>query len=395
LRILPGIVTFHTRWQGSVASRPTGEELEALFAEGRRLLTVVDDPAIRARFKSAEAFLPFWVAAGGRTPTAAEMAAGDQAAHEALALAEGLGDLPLQSVALEAVGGNAQQRGDYIGMAAAARRRVEFGTRVPIFERIDAPCMVAWAAVTTGHLDEATAVTDDAIRFVQPGQAANWTLHLFAWRTVASSLRGDWDGALVNAGRAEALWVDLERIAAGYATRGFLAAFEIARARRDDAGMTRWREVLEEIHRNFRLSVRVDIQNAVAQNDIDGIRRLLGAREANAIGYETWERAISFMCDHGEPPDEAAIDHALDMVFPQAVMTRAQLARARGLGSGDAASFQAALATLRAARARPAVARVEIELGRLTGDADLVASGRRILEALGDVDQLDRYGLTA
>ena len=393
LRILTGIVTFHTRWQGSVASRASSDELEALFAEGRRLLAVVDDPATRARFKAAEAFLPFWVGSSGRSPTVTELDAAEAAAQEALDLAQGLGDLQLQSVALDAVGGIAQQRGDYIAMAASARQRVAFGTRLPIFERIDAACMVAWAAVTTGDLDEAIAVTDDAMRWVQPGQAANWTLHLFAWRAVAASLRGDWDGALASAGRAEGLWIDLERVAAGYATRGFLAAFEIAGARQDDAGMTRWREVLLEIHRNFKLSIRSDIQTAIVTNDLGAIRRLLESREANAIGYETWDRAISFMCDRGQPPDEVAIGHALDIVFPQAVMTRAQLARARGLRSADRASFEAALATLRAAGARPAVGRVEIELGRLIGDEALVASGVKILAALGDIDQLDRYGL--
>ncbi len=393
LRILTGILTFHTRWQGAVAGRPTGDELEALFAEGRRLLPVVDDLATRARFRSAEAFLPFWVGVSGRSPTAAELEAADVAAREALDLAEGLGDVQLQSEALDALSGLAQQRGDYAGMAAVARRRVAFGNRLPIFERIDAACMIAWAAVTTGDLDEATAVTDDVMRLVQPGQAANWTLHLFAWRAVAASLRGDWDGALVSAGRAEALWIDLERVATGYATRGFLAAFEIARARRDDAGMTRWREILGEIHRNYKLSIRTDIQAAIVTNDLEAVRRLLGSREANVLGYEVWDRAISFMCDRGHPPDEVAIDHALEIVFPQAVMTRAQLARARGLRTGDRASLEAALATLRAAGARPAIGRVEIELGRLTGDDALVASGAKILSALGDVDQLDRYGL--
>ena len=41
-------------------------------------------------------------------------------------------------------------------MAGAARQRLAFGNRLPVFERIDAACMVAWAAVATGDLDEAT-----------------------------------------------------------------------------------------------------------------------------------------------------------------------------------------------------------------------------------------------
>jgi hypothetical protein len=84
----------------------------------------------------------------------------------------------------------------------------------------------------------------------------------------------------------------------------------------------------------------------------------------------------------------------LARALPQVRMAQAQLDRARGLRSDDPAFFEAALVTLRAAGAKPAIGRVEIELGRLTGDAALVASGTRILQVLGDVDQLDRYGLT-
>ena len=43
--------------------------------------------------------------------------------------------------------------------------------------------------------------------------------------------------------------------------------------------------------------------------------------------------------------------------------------------------------------ATPHIARLETELGRLTGDDALVESGLRRLEALGDLDQLSRAGV--
>ncbi|MFI5261153.1 MAG: adenylate/guanylate cyclase domain-containing protein [Candidatus Limnocylindrales bacterium] len=394
LRILTGIVTFHTRWQGSVAGRPTEDELLGLFAEGRRLLEGVRDRPTRARFRAAEAFMPFWISAGPRSPNEAEIAAAEASAREAIALAIAEGDLSLQSAALDAVGGNAQLRGDYVAMSAAARQRLSFGDRLALFERIDAACMVAWAAVTVGDLDEAIAVCDDAARFVQPGQVTNWAMHLFAWRTLAGSLRGDWDPALAAAERARSCWNELERVAAGYATRGFLAAFEMARARRDDVGVTRWREVLDEIHGAFRNSNRSDLQHAIVINDPEAVIRLVEARESNSVGNETGERALSFLCDRRILPDGASIERMIERTFPQARMALAQLDRARGLRGHDPAFFIAALLTLRAAGARPGIGRVEVELGRLTGDAALVASGARFLQQVGDVEQLDRYGLT-
>src|SRR5262249_13723930 len=127
LRILAGILTFHTRWQGSVADRPTEEQLEALFDEGRALLVDVDDDLTRARFPSAEAFLPFWVEASGRAGTQAEFDAAAASANEALELAIRLDDTSLQSAALDGLGGLAQVRGDFEGLAAASRRRIAMG----------------------------------------------------------------------------------------------------------------------------------------------------------------------------------------------------------------------------------------------------------------------------
>ena len=65
--------------------------------------------------------------------------------------------------------------------------------------------------------------------------------------------------------------MELDRIGAGYATRGFLAAFEISRARRDDAGMTHWREVLEQIRgiaSRYRVGIATILDLVTAQQNL-------------------------------------------------------------------------------------------------------------------------------
>ena len=394
LRILTGILMFRTRWQGSVAGRPTAEQLAQQFEEGRALLPLVADKETRATFHAAEGFLPFWIEAGGRAATEAELAAADASAHLALQDAVEIDHVALQSAALDAIGSLAQLRGDYATTAEVARRRLAFGERLSIAERIDASCMVAWADVLGGDLAEAIAVCDAVARVIQPGQATNWALHLMSWRTVACVLHGDWDEALRSAERARALWVELGRVAAGYATRGFAAALEVCRARRDDAALTRWREVVDEIYDAFADQALTDLLRAVAIGDPDAIIRHLGTHEITSIGSEVVERALSFLCDQRLLPEPSVGDRIGRSMPPQARLITAQLDRLKSLRSGDPAALEAALLTWRAAGARPAIGRGEIELGRLTGDPALVASGTKILAALGDVDQLDRYGLS-
>jgi hypothetical protein len=393
LRILAGILTFHTRWQGSVVGRPSEAELEALFDEGRNLLDSVDDDLTRARFRAAEAFLPFWVAASGRENSEAEFDAAAASANEALELAIRLDDTSLQSAALDGLGGLAQVRGNFAGMATTSRQRLALGERLAIAERIDAACMLIWAGCVMGDLAEANRVAEATIRTVQPGQATNWALHLLAWTTLAAELSGDWDRAGTAASRAYALWADLDRVAAGYSMRGFFAAYDVARARGDDAGAVRWQECLQEIMDRFRVSPRLDLQRAVLSDDLGGVNRLLAQIDVTTTLYETVERIVSFVCDRAAPPDAETLAALAAAASVDARLLQAQLHRARGIAHGDVAELRVALEMLTKAGARPGIARLQIELGRATGDEDLVATGRRTLEEIGDVEQLDRYRL--
>jgi class 3 adenylate cyclase/tetratricopeptide (TPR) repeat protein len=391
LGILNTILTFHTRWQGSVAGRPSEPELRALFDEGRALLPNVTDELTVGRFRAAEAFMPFWTSVAGRPPTGAEIEAADASARQALDVGSRLDVPDLQSAALDALGSNAQQRGDYAEMRRTALRRLDLGERLDLSERIDAACMVAWAATTVGDLAEAAATCESAFRLIQPGQVSNWALHLAAWSALTAELQGNWDQVERSGARAHALWQQLDRVAAGYASRGFLAAYEVARARRDDVGITRWREALTEIDDAFHDSIRADMERAVIDGDAPAAARLLVSERLPAVGYDTAERVLSFISDRGATLPDSGLEMLGAWIHPTARLMGAQLDRARGLAQRDEAALRAVLAFFEGAGARPAMARVRVELGRLTGDTAMVDAGMRGLLEIADTEQHDRY----
>ncbi len=390
LGILNTILTFHTRWQGSVADRPTEAELLALFDEGRALLPEVTDEVSVARFRAAEGFIPFWTSVDGRASSEAEIAAADASALQALEIGARHGVTDLESAALDALGANAQHRGDYAGMHTTAVRRLELGERLELSERIDAACMVAWAATTIGDLDDAATTCELAFRQIQPGQASNWALHLAAWWAVTAQLQGHWDQVERAGTRAHALWQQLDRVAAGYASRGFLAAFEVARARRDDVGMTRWRETLSEIGSAFHDSIRANMERAIVDGDPAAAVGLL-SRDTPVVGYDSLERVLSFVSDRGVRLADPALETLTATIQPTARLILAQLDRALGLAHDDEPALRAALAFFERAGARPALARVQVELGRLTGNSALADAGLRGLLEVGDIEQHDRY----
>jgi hypothetical protein len=67
-----------------------------------------------------------------------------------------------------------------------------------------------------------------------------------------------------------------------------------------------------------------------------------------------------------------------------------QARRYRGLLRRDSDDLEVALRAFEAMGAKPYVARVQTELGLVTGDAGLIDAGMDGLEALGDLDQAGR-----
>ena len=242
------------------------------------LLETVTDERTRAEFLLMESFLPFWIRVGGRAPSDDELDRGDRSGQAALEIAHRLGDPALASAALDGIGTIAQLRGDFEAMRATAQERLDMGPHLSFAERIDAACMVAWASLLVGDLERGDDVAGSALAVVQPGQGGNWALHLSAWRALIATLRGDWDVALSAANKAHEFWLEMDRVPAGYALRGFLAALSITEARGDDDGTAHWREVVGRIASAFHGTKSRRVQAAMGCDR--SARRGEGARGA-------------------------------------------------------------------------------------------------------------------
>ena len=169
------------------------------------------------------------------SPTAADLEAAEQPAEQALEIGARLGDVDLQSAALDALWA--------IGMAddrasdglQHVRRRLELqglGTA----ERLDAMIVSAWSNVLLGNLQDAERAAAQVREGLAAGQAAGYVMGASSWRTEALWMLGRWDEALAEATRSETAWHESEIHAPGFSANGFLAALSICQARRDTLG---------------------------------------------------------------------------------------------------------------------------------------------------------------
>ena len=119
------------------------------------------------------------------------------------------------------------------------------------------------------------------------------------------------------------------------------------------------------------------------------LQQAAGSWEITRLHYV--ERAVALCADLRHPIPIDGLDNLLSeaRTRDQRLLT-AQTLRARGIQEQAPDNLREALEMFRGFGARPLVARVEVELGQLTDDAALVASGTAGLEALGDVTQLGR-----
>jgi class 3 adenylate cyclase len=390
LRALAGLLIIVTRMQGSVAERMADSEMAALRAEGRRLVEQTGDRRVVARFLAADAFYPFWLQLSEVPPKeVVDQANAD--AQEALRTARELGDYNLASVALDALSGNATSQDDYSGTREFARQRLEFEDRLNLVERIDAHSMMAWMNSVLGDLQAAADSSARGMAVIQPGQVPASVLHLIAWRIYALYHLGRWDEALPLGLRSIQLWDEVGRFAAGYTLRGVVAAWIIARSRREPAAAelaAMIREVAlkyEPDHPHHQLAALVD-------GDLAAGRRLVGNTSGSVkrrYSPEMREMVIGVLCDAGAPPPVDIIDGLLTD-WPDVLPLVAQARRAKGLALGDPAELAEAESILVRLGEVPLLARVRAELGRLTGDAAKADAGLRVLDGLRDFDYLGR-----
>jgi class 3 adenylate cyclase len=394
LRLLAKQMLVETRSQGSVATRMSDAEFNQLRAEGEALLRIATDPEARARFLVAESFYPFWLRTNAEGRAEGVVEAARQSGQEALDIAERLDNPNLESAALDALGSLAQERYDWVGSLALAKRRIQMSQRLVLFEQIDAYAVAAWSALLAGELDVADELSAAGLVRIQPGQAPDWTLHLVAWRVTILMLIGKWTEALQAAERADRLWLESGRPAAGYSGRGFCAGIIVARARGDEMLAARLLASIEEIQGKFRENQRAALMLAISRNALDTAATELwdefGLSKRFAPEYGTMALSLLNDAQRGLPPERLAQALEQEAVLSVPIL-RAELLRALGLVSSDAASLRAALQLFISTGARPYAARVQCELGLLEGDRSEFDRGLIFLESIGDVVQVERY----
>ncbi|HUG05280.1 MAG TPA: AAA family ATPase, partial [Candidatus Limnocylindria bacterium] len=385
------------RSQGSIARRPSDDQMRTLIAEGDALVPRVTDERIVARFLTARGFLPFWHRTD-RDPSEQELEEADASAQRGLEIAKRLGDLRMQSAALDALGSNAEIRGDAVRSRELALRRLAMGESLDLIERIDAAAMATWMSLHVGDIRGAVRLSGSFLPQVLPGQAVSWTLHLVAWRALALLLAGMLDEAVAAGDRMRELWVEADRPSAGYSLRGFEAAHAAAIARRDAGAAERMREVFLAIDRQIvrRYPSRGGFISLVyPQPDPDLMD--LAVADTQRLQPEELVRLLSVASDRAITLTTLATNEASLMErlsarrwdrFPLAV---AAAERAVGLVRGDAALLASARTTFDRCGAVALAARCLVEAGLLRADRAEVEAGLHELESIGDLDQVERY----
>src|SRR3989440_1749239 len=250
LRALAGMLMVTTRWAGSVGDRPSDEWMRGLRERGRRLLDQATDKYSIARFLAADAFFVFWIQ-GRSEPTPQELAESEASARRAMEMGTELDNAELRSIVLDAMGGFATAVNDWARARQTAEQRISFEDKLGLYERLDAHSVVAWMSYLMGDLE--TAERDSALMVsrLMPGQAPYPALHLYAWRAAVLRTLGRWDEAVSTFWRAVDAWHDAGSHAAGYALRGFLAGFDVGKARGDGRLMGVAIEAIESIVSRF------------------------------------------------------------------------------------------------------------------------------------------------
>ena len=393
LQIVTGLLSIYTRSQGSVADRLSVEAMRDFRQEAARLAARVTDEHMLARYMAADAFYPFWMLGSRTPPSDVDLAEADAKAEKALVIARRLDDPNLESMALDALSGTAQIRGDWRQGREYARRRLTFQDRLNMVEKVDAHSMVAWSSALLGDLDEADRVTAQGLAQVQPGQVPAWTLHIVVWRIYALTLLGRWDEALLMGERARQLWLESGKPSAGYAVRGFMAVIDVARARQDDRLAESYREILDTILMAFPADSQFHRWLGYGTTDLRPITEALSQMARTATGFpERAERGLNLLLDAGEPLPADRLGELLRRA--EAGHFRplgAQARRGLGIVGRDREMLTRSLALWEEIGAAPYAARVRCERAFLSGDAAELDKGLADLERLGDRLQVARY----
>jgi hypothetical protein len=296
-------------------------------------------------------------------------------------------------MALDALSGIDQIRGDWRHGREYARRRLSFQDRLSMVEKVDALSMVAWSGAVLGDLDEAERVSAQGLAQIQPGQVPAWTLHLVVWRTYVLTLLGRWDEALLMGERARQLWLEARRPAAGYAMRGFMAVIDVARARQDDRLAESYREILDTIVMAFPAETHFRKWLGYGGPDLRPIDAVVSEMAREAAGLtERAERGLNLLLDAGQAPAADRLRELLEWAERGSFRPlEAQARRGLGVIGRDRDMLTRSLSLWEEMGAVPYAARVRCERALLSGDHAELENGLAVLERLGDRLQVGRY----
>ncbi|HKW73454.1 MAG TPA: hypothetical protein VJQ08_11570, partial [Candidatus Dormibacteraeota bacterium] len=389
LRALAGMLMVAMRWVGSVGDRPTEEWMAGVRTRGQRLLKKAQDKYVVGRFLAADSFFPFWIQAD-RDPTPEEMARSQASGERALEIAVELGDVDLQSIAIDGIAGVAASRNDWSGARDLAYRRIALEPRLNFYERLDAHSMVAWMSYLMGDLSTGERDSAEMFARILPGQAPYPALGLYAWRAQILYCLGMWDDALVAFWRAVEAWHDAGSHAAGYALRGFWSGFDIGKARGDSRVTGAAIDAIESIALRFpadnrnRIMVQY-LQGNPAIGEDDGF---LLARYPTDLAERRFNLANDLRVAVPNAFLELGLARAQGAHVP---LLEGQVRRARALAFKDAGEMTAAIEIWERVGAVPQLGRAKAERGLLGGDSSEIDDGLAILKKLGDRDYVDRF----
>ncbi|HEV2218376.1 MAG TPA: adenylate/guanylate cyclase domain-containing protein [Candidatus Dormibacteraeota bacterium] len=366
------------------------EQIDAAIVEGTRLTAEVHDPALEAKFLTGVGFQPNWALQHGVQLEEATFDRAQASAKRAAELAESLGELNLLSAALDALGACAMYSGDWNGVLAQARRRRAYGARLQLAEIMDADHMATWSFCMLGDPNAAEAVNAESSARLRPGQAPEWRLSTLSWRLRIDYTLGRWSHAMEAADQFLTVWRQLGSPLLGWMRVGLRPGLLVSIGRMDGARS----QAMAASFRAAMVSLGLPAaayDAALVDGDIDAIAGSISSLTDTGFAPMMLADAFGQLSDAGRLG--AAVIEGLPDKVKNVPLLAPQMRRALGLAARDATELHAALEVARRFADLPAEARVSVELGRLSQDPALIERGRRLLVEMGDVRQLERYGL--
>ena len=378
------------RYSASVGQQPSEREVDELIALGNGWVPAAG-PHARATFLVALGFRSFWLRqVAAREVSKADVEEALNNVRQGLALAEEIDDAPLISAALDGLAG-ITQADDWRNAVGLARRRMELADRIGLQERLDALQVLAWGSAQLGELEEAAAAADAAVAQLQPGQNMTFAVASGSWSAYVSALRGNWASTEAGVDDLRRRWLDAGRPAAAYALQGILSGVDWARNRGDEASFDRWQPVALEIITSYPRTHPVAAIAALLSLDMDGIVDVVSRHNRYPDRVHYVEHAAALCADRGHPVPVPSLDEVIARAERASLrVLEAQARRLRGMQTENADDLGAALAGFDAMGARRYAARARVEMGLLTGDATVVATGNHQMAELGEGELLSR-----